>query len=273
MTTLMLTDASTDPSTRRPRRVRLLLAGSAILAVAFPLTASAATDDVEPTQTGCLDRHGPGAGDLYNVATGSSPRRACRDGDGIVHLAAGDITSVAAGLGLRAVSDPSGIVDSEGSTQLDLAPTYRLPQDCLAERMVVQAAGGWACRTIPPASPTQILTGTSGRGEGSNNVSDDMSYLSDPLQVPAGTWNLNAVVGIYSSTGVACRLDADGVVGADQATTDDGARFTLTTAVTSPDPFTVSLACADYGEGAHWSHLTLTAVQGTSLNRQTLAEH
>ena len=38
-------------------------------------------DDAEPTQTGCLDRQGKGAGTFYNVATGTAPRRECRDGD------------------------------------------------------------------------------------------------------------------------------------------------------------------------------------------------
>lgn len=121
--------------TRAVRKTTAALVAALVCgAVAAP---SFAGHDEGRSYTGCLDV-GTNKGNLYRVAEGDSPTEPCKDGDPMVHLASGDITSVIAGAGLEGGAD-------SGPATLSLGAAYLLPQLCANGQVPKWAGSQWIC--------------------------------------------------------------------------------------------------------------------------------
>jgi microcystin-dependent protein len=123
----------------------------AAVALFVPRIADADHGSAGRTLTGCLR----GDGTLLKVDVGSSPTSACADGQQEVHIADGDITAVAAGVGLSGGSN-------QGNAPLTLKATYRLPQGCDAGQVGKWRDGEWQCANDRYPDETARAGGVSG---------------------------------------------------------------------------------------------------------------
>ena len=248
-------------------RVGALGVAAAALMAATPLWAA---DENVPTYTGCLGTSGDSAGKLVAVKEGTSPRRTCTDNEKQVRFSSGDITSIAAGTGLRVVNsdDQLGIVDTKGSATLDLGPGYRLPQNCTPDQQVAKGQNGWKC--VTPAAGEVILA----TANGPDVIGNDWSTLGGPLHLSAGDWALSAKVQLESdgtdTEGFGhCRLDATGHTFLDQASETIAnqsdvlaeASLSLASALHRNEEFNVAVVCRDYDSRTNWRDLKITATR------------
>lgn len=257
------------------RRFIAVIAVISVAIVASTQLAASEAADREPSYTGCLRTAGPNAGTLVATKAGPDPIRPCNANETEVRLSGGDITSVAAGTGLRVTSDL--VTDSQGNVSLDLAPGYRLPQGCATGQVVQRTATGWAC-TTPPA-PKHIVYGASSGSGGGHIIGDDWSVLGKALQVPAGSYAIVAKVMLGADkiltgeTIAECRLDVTSHQYRDWVgvyNDDIHAPVSLETAWTSDKPFRVAVVCEDSGFGAAWSNLKILAIPADSSEGQDL---
>jgi hypothetical protein len=108
----------------------VLLAGGATLAYAADRLVRAEGT----TLTGCLAKNG----DIGSVAVGDKPLKACKKNEQKISLGNGDITAVAAGVGL-------GGGGASGDVTLTIDGSYRLPQGCAAQEIAGWSGKAWAC--------------------------------------------------------------------------------------------------------------------------------
>lgn len=111
-----------------------LVAVVAAVALFVPRIADADHGSAGRTLTGCLK----GDGTLVKVDVGDNPTSACGDGQQQVHIADGDITAVAAGIGLNGGS-------TQGNAPLGLKANYRLPQGCANGQVGKWRDSEWQC--------------------------------------------------------------------------------------------------------------------------------
>jgi microcystin-dependent protein len=152
-----------------------------VAAVAFfvPQIAGADHGSAGRTLTGCLK----GDGTLVKVDIGESPTSGCLDGQTKVHIADGDITAVAAGVGLNGGSD-------RGNAPLGLKASYRLPQGCDNGQVGKWRDSEWQCGNDRYPDETARTGGVNGDTQAVN--------VLDPYL------NLNCIIslfGVYPSSG------------------------------------------------------------------------
>jgi hypothetical protein len=132
----------------RVRAGRIAVAGLALLSgVLIPAIARGTEQSTPqvPTYTGCLTaKH-----TIVKVALGQNPSSACAQGQSILHVSGGTITSGTAGMGLTidgSSGDVSGSTVLDGGATFGLQPGYQLPQACSAGQFPAAATGGsWTC--------------------------------------------------------------------------------------------------------------------------------
>jgi len=248
---------------------------SALVLGAGYALAEAASEAATPTYTGCLATDGSNKGKLFAVATGSTPTRACTASEKQVRLSSGDITSIAGGQAVKVTSTELGVPDTNGSVSLDLAPQYKLPQTCTDGQLPKKTGPTWGCQTLAPVARTIY-----GWANASHEIGDDWAVIGDGLDIPAGSWVIEAKAQIRGSfdTDSAygnCRLDVTGVQGADwsEVYVDDMAvaPVTMAVAITRNAPFRVAVVCRDSATDSTWSNLriiaTPTAYNAIPLNQ------
>ncbi len=257
------------------RRIPGLL-GAVVVALLLSGQLAAGAADHEPSYTGCLRTGGTNPGTLVATKVGSVPLRPCNQAEQQVRLSGGDITQVSAGTGLRVTS--ALVTDSSGAVSLDLAPKYRLPQDCAVGQVVQRTASGWGCLSVP--APKKVYLGASSNPSGGGSIiGDDWSVLGKALEVPAGSYSIIAKVMLGAEkiltgeTIADCRLDVTGAQYRDWVAVyndDIHAPVSLETAWTSDKPFHIAVVCADSGFGAAWSNLKILAIPSDAVTGQDL---
>jgi hypothetical protein len=115
------------------KRLSVTVAASIVLLAGFA-KAPAAGAAVQ-SYTGCLS---PILNAVYDVTPGDSPAHGCVRPAAAIHLSSGDVTSLAAGIGLTGGGD-------NGDVSLALAPSYRLPQACTNGQTAAWNGTAWAC--------------------------------------------------------------------------------------------------------------------------------
>ncbi|MET1002905.1 MAG: hypothetical protein ABWZ15_13930 [Acidimicrobiia bacterium] len=176
-----------------PRFKRLRVAGIVVAAVvAVPAIASALPVidlPFEATYTGCLKP----SGEINKVAQGENPKSACNDNDKEIHISGGDITAVNTSNGLTGGS-------LTGPANLQIAPSFRLPQACSNSAIPRWNGNSWTCGTdtgggvhtstiglgdIVAAGPTDnCIDGDAFTGVTENTASTQALQFS----LPAGKW-------------------------------------------------------------------------------------
>lgn len=171
---------------RLPRSLTAAVAAVVVIAGLGMGAALAVDDPGAVTYTGCLN---PSSGTLSNLAVGSAPVKKCSANEQTVTFGGGDITGVAAGTGLTGGA-------AAGAATLDLAPSYRLPQNCAAPDVVAKWSGtSWDCA----ADKDTTFSGT--------------DFATSNQSCTAG----KVVTGVDPNGAVTCATDKD--------TTYDGSNF------------------------------------------------
>ena len=88
--------------------------------------------------TGCLKTGGTGNGTVYALREGSTPLVPCKSSEKTIHLSGGDITAIIAGTGLDGGA-------TSGAATLEIAESYRLPQNCGDGQVAKTQTGLWTC--------------------------------------------------------------------------------------------------------------------------------
>lgn len=263
---------------------RVALGVAFVIALAgFPaLTDAAADADPDPGQTvtGCLR-----SAKLVAVKLGTSPNRPCTAAEELVRLANGDITSVRAvadgGIKLNGAGLTGSVVDTSGQVQVELVPGFKLPQTCVDGQVPEKSGPTWTCRTPATPANNRIVYGQAGGNKWVPNgkpVPNEWAYVSNTLEVPAGTWSISAKISLHTANAnqdeiiVDCKLDLTGHADVDMGSTYSGgstlarSQIVLTTAVTRNEPFAVGVACTDAGQTAtEWYALHIVAVESQSI--------
>jgi len=244
------------------KKAAVVLGAATVAATGFGV-AQAVTEPNVPSYTGCLATSGNNQGKLFAIATGSSPTRGCTSSEKQVRLSSGDITSVAGGQAVRVTSTPYGTPDTNGAVSLDLAPQFKLPQNCTDGQLPKKTGSLWGCQSQTPV-PRTIY----GWANASHEIGNAFAVIGDGLDIPAGSWVIETKALIRGSfdTDSAyadCRLDVTGVEGVDHAEVYiDGmavAPITMAVALTRSVPFRVAVVCRDSMTDTTWSNLRIIA--------------
>jgi hypothetical protein len=251
---MLTTDNSGQAGERRRRRHRyrlliITLVAAALAAIGAAAAASTLTGEVQ-TYTGCLTK----GGELVKVAEGGSPLSPCSSKQKRVDLSGGDITAVTAGTGLAGGA-------ASGAANVEVAPTYRLPQQCEDGDLPKWHEGAWAC-----ASDTNILVSAQLNPIGvppSNLIQTEVVSL----EVPAGIYAITAIgrmTGPLADSDLGCVLH-DGTRnlafsaghGHPSQNSDSLALFTLSDFAV---PTTITVRCGTNDPGVHAHNFGLEAV-------------
>ncbi|WP_332644857.1 hypothetical protein [Aeromicrobium sp.] len=247
-----------------------------MLVVGGMQVAQAASGPEVPTYTGCLGISGTGNGKLLAIKAGASPTRSCTSTEKQIRVSSGDITSVAGGEAVKVTSTSLGLPDSNGDVALDLAPSYKLPQNCLNGQLPKRTGATWGCQ----APLGQAYVGYT--GDAYRQVGDAPSVAGDGMDLPAGSYTLVAKVSMHAGIDAKllyarCRLDATGSPGLDVSsiTVDDTqieGMLSLAGAITKSAPFRVSVVCNDNGVGSEFLRLRIVATPVSGIASTNLGD-
>jgi hypothetical protein len=237
---------------------------------------AATTTDPGATYTGCLRTQGDNVGKLFAVKAGSNPGRPCTTEERPLMLSGGDLTSFRAGTGLTDTSPEKYLgTTPKGAVNVELAPSYRLPQNCQDGGSPVWKAGAWDC-AAPVQTPRPIeYVEAHNSQESLQSIGNDWANVAT-VNVPAGSWRLTSLLNYVDKYSVdhlhlECRLDVTGKTFRDHALIGGGdglgAVLPLAAFHTSATPFTASLVCRDslWGEDASetgivWSRVRIDVI-------------
>jgi hypothetical protein len=278
------TDRKITGKSRLFRTLGVLSTAGALLFAGTQIVAASTTADPDTTFTGCLAGTGGSAGKLVALKKGFSPLQPCGDNEEEMRVSGGDLTSFVAGPGLRNTSAKQSYgITTSGGASVELAPSYRLPQNCASNDGTKWSAGQWTCAPPPPAAPApprplQYNTGkTDWDSMGQQIVGNDWSTVGS-FTVPAGSWELSGRIQYEDYHNdengfIACRVDVTNKTYIDYA--EEGgdlsawtdSTMTLAAFHTSSQPFTVAVICRDswdgtseHESGMHWATLRVHAV-------------